>query len=95
MDPQDRRSLRPDRALVVGDPRAVRRPDLDEPGSRAREHVGNPEAVADLDQLPARDDDLAPLGERGKREQHRRGIVVDHEGCLGAGEPAEQPGEMS
>ena len=94
VDPQDRRSLRADRALVVGDPRAVRRPDLDEAGSRAREHIGDPEAVADLDQLPTRDDHLAPFGESGKREHHRCGVVVDDERCLGAGEPAEQPGEM-
>ena len=54
-----------DRALVVGGARAVRRPDLDEPRARAREHVGDAEAVADLDQLAARDD--APRGPRRAR----------------------------
>ena len=77
MDAQEQRRLRPDRALVVVGARPVRRPHLDEPGARAGEHVGDPEAVADLDQLAARDDDLAALGERGEREQHRRGVVVD------------------
>ena len=71
VDAQEERGLRPDRALVVGGARAVRRPDLDEPRARAGEHVGDAEAVADLDQLAARDDDLAALGERGEREQHR------------------------
>ena len=49
-----------DRTLVVLDPRAVRRADLDEAGSRAREHLGNPEAVADLDELAARDETSRP-----------------------------------
>ena len=42
-----------DRVLVVGCPRPVGRPDLDEPGAGAREDVRDPEAVADLDQLAA------------------------------------------
>ena len=49
---QHRRALR-DRALVVGEPRAVRRPHLDERRPGAGEHLGNAEAVADLDQLAA------------------------------------------
>ena len=86
---QQQRRLRADRALVVGGARAVRRPDLDEPRAGAREHVGDAEAVADLDQLAARDDHLAALGERGEREQHRGGVVVDDERGLGAGQPAQ------
>ena len=90
MHAEQQRRLGPDRALVVGGARAVRRPDLDEARAGAREHVGDAEAVADLDQLAARDDDLATLGERGEREQHRGGVVVDDERRLGAGQPAEQ-----
>ena len=89
VDAQEQRGVRPDRALVVGGARAVRRPDLDEAGAGAGEHVGDAEAVADLDQLAARDEHLAPLGERGEREQHRGGVVVDDERGLGAGQPAE------
>ena len=85
---QDHGRLGAERALVVGDPRAVRRPDLDEPRSRAGEHVGDPEAVADLDQLAARDEHLAALGERGQGEHHGGGVVVDDERSLGAGDPA-------
>jgi hypothetical protein len=48
---------------------AVRRSDLDETRTRPREDVGNAEAVADLDQLPARDDDLATLRERSEHEE--------------------------
>ena len=86
--------LRPDRALVVGRARAVRRPDLDEPRARAGEDVGDAEAVADLDQLAARDDDLAALRERGEREQHGGGVVVDDERGLGAGQPPEELREV-
>ena len=86
--------LGPDRALVVGGARAVRRADLDEPRARAGEHVGDPEAVADLDQLAARDEHLAALGERGEREQHRGGVVVDDERRLRAGEPAQERGDV-
>ena len=78
-----------DRALVVGGARAVRRADLDEPRAGAGEHVGDAEAVADLDQLAARDEHLAALGERGEREQHRAGVVVDDDRRLGAGQPAQ------
>src|SRR5581483_11455675 len=58
---QEERSLRADRALVVGGPRPVGRPDLDQPRARAGEDVRDAEAVADLDQLAARDDHLALL----------------------------------
>ena len=75
-----------ERPLVVGEPRPVGRPHLDERGARAGEHVGDAEAVADLDQLPAGDDHLATLGQRRQREQHRGRVVVDDERCLGAGQ---------
>ena len=94
MHAQEQRRLRPDRALVVGRARPVRRPDLDEARARAREHVGDAEAVADLDQLAARDDDLATLGQRCEREQERGRVVVDDERGLGAGEPAQQRREV-
>ncbi len=83
------RRLGADRPLVVGRARAVRRPDLDEAGARALQHVGDAEAVADLDQLAARDEHLTALGERGERQQQRAGAVVDDERGLGAGEAAE------
>ena len=59
--------------VVVGGARAVRRPDLDQPRAGAREHVGDAEAVADLDQLAARDEHLAALGRaRRARAASRR-----------------------
>ena len=60
-----------ERALVVAEPRPVGRPDLDQPRARLRDHLGDPEAAADLDQLAARDDDRpARAGQRGRGQQH-------------------------
>ena len=92
MDPEDGARVRPDRSLVVGGARSVRRPDLDEARTRAGEHVGDAEAVADLDQLAARDDHLATLGECGKREQERRSVVVHDDARFGPGQAAQQRG---
>lgn len=94
MHPQDERRLRPDRRLVVLDARPVRRPHLAESGAGAGEHVGNPEAVADLDQLTAGDEHLAALRERGQRQQHGGGVVVDDERGLRPGQPAHERGEV-
>jgi vancomycin resistance protein YoaR len=91
---QERRRLGADRALVVGGARAVRRPHLDQPRTRARQHVGDPEAVADLDQLAPRDHHLAAFGQRGEDEEEGAGVVVDDEGRLGAGEPAQDVGDV-
>ena len=87
---QQQRSVRPDRPLVVGCSGPVSRPDLDQAGARASEHVRNSEPIADLDQLTPRDDDLATLGESGEREQHRSRVVVDHDRRLGSGQPPQQ-----
>ena len=91
---QQQRGLGPDRGLVVRRARPVRRPDLDQPRSRPGQHVGNAEAVADLDQLAARDDDLVPFRERGHREQHRGRVVVDDQRSLGAGQAAQELGAV-
>ena len=78
------------RGLVVGAARAVRRAHLDEPRARGREDLGDPEAAADLDQLPARDDGVAAARERRARQQHRGGAVVDGDRRLRAGQLAQQ-----
>ncbi len=91
---QEQRRLRPDRGLVVGRPRAVRRPDLDEAGSRAGENVRDPEPVADLDQLAARDDHLAAVRERGEGEHDGRRVVIDDERRLGSRQPSQDPGRV-
>ena len=66
---------RPDRRLVVGGPGAVRRADLDEARAGAREHVGDAEAAADLDQLAARDDHLAAR-RRARRARAARAAAL-------------------
>ena len=94
MHAQDEGGVGPERALVVGDTCAVRGADLDQPRSGAGEHLGDAEAVADLDQLATGDEHLPPLGEGGEREQDGGRVVVDDERGLGAGDPTEKPGEV-
>ena len=89
--PQEQRRLGPDRTLVVRGASPVRRPDLDEPRARARQHVRDPEAVADLDQLAARDEHLPSLGERGQGEQDSGRVVVHDEHSLRARQTSEDP----
>ena len=72
------RGLRPDRLLVVAQVSAVGGADLDQLHAGARHDVGHAEGAADLDQLAARDDDLAPLRQRVEGEQDRGCIVVHH-----------------
>src|SRR5262249_52638452 len=94
VDAEQEGRLWPNCALVVGGARTVRRPDLTQARARAREHVGDPEAVADLDQLPAGDEHLSSLGQGGKRGQDGSSVVVDYEGRLGAGQSAENRGHV-
>ena len=79
-----------DRALVVRAPRAVRRAHLDQLRVRARHDVGHAERAADLDQLAARHDRLAPAGEGLEHEQHRAGAVVDADAGFRAGDAHEE-----
>jgi hypothetical protein len=82
--------------LVVGQARTVRRPDLDEAGTRLRDHLGDPEAAADLDQLPARDDDRGAVArQRRGGQQHGAGAVVDGDRRVGAGQISQQAFDMS
>ena len=68
-----------DGLLVVGDAGAIGGAHFAQHRARLRHHVGNAERAADLHQLAARDDDLAAFGQRIQRQQHRGGVVVDHE----------------
>ena len=58
--------------------------------ARLRDDVRHPERPADLDQLPARHDQLAPARQRRRRQQHRAGAVVHDHRRLGAGQLAQQ-----
>ena len=86
--------LRPDRPFVIGGARAIRRSDFDETRARPCEHVGYAEAVADLDELAARDDHLASFRESREREEHGRGVVVDDERGVGTGQAPEEGREV-
>ncbi len=79
-----------DRRLVVGEPGAIGGADLDQLDARRLQDLRDAEGAADLDQLAARDHRPAPGGQRGEREQQRRGVVVDHQRRLGAGHRPQQ-----
>ena len=77
---QDRAGALAQRRRVVAQPRAVGGPDLDQARAGLRDDLGDAKAAADLDELPARDDDLAARpGQRRGGEQHRGGAVVDRQ----------------
>ena len=76
VDAQDHGRLGPERTLVVGDTGAVRGADLDEPRARAGEHVGDPEAAADLDQLAARDEHLAALASAARASSTAAALLL-------------------
>ncbi len=76
---------------IVAEPSPVGRADLDHPCAGLGDHLGDPEAAADLDQLPAGDDDRSPgTRERRCRQQHGGGAVVDDDRRLGSGQLAQQ-----
>ncbi len=91
---QDQRGLRPDCRGEIGEVGAVGGADLAQAGPSADHDVGQAERAADLDQFAARDDRLAPVGERIQHQHQRAGIVVDGERRLGPGQPPEPARDM-
>ena len=87
MDAKEHARFFVDGVFVVGNACAVGRADFAEAWRRFRHDFGDAEAVADFDQLAARDDDFAVARECGKNEKHGGGAVVDDDGGFGAGQP--------
>ncbi len=79
-----------DRVLVVLEVRAVRGADLAEDRAGLLHHVGDAVRAADLDQLSARHDDLAPPGERREHDHRGRRVVVHDGRGLGARQSSQQ-----
>ena len=94
MHAQQRARLGADGAPVVGGAGAVGRADLAQPRARALHDLGDPEPVADLHQLPARDHDLAPAGQRRECQHERRCAVVHADRGLGARQLAHERGDV-
>ena len=82
-----------ERPLVVGEARAVRRADVDEPRSGLLHHLRDAERPADLDALATADRNVAPRRQRGDDEQHRGRVVVDDHRVVGAAQPGEEPAD--
>jgi hypothetical protein len=74
--------------------RAVCRADLTQLCAGALHQVRQAKRAADLDQLAARNDRLAPGRKRVQGEHQRAGIIVDRERRLGAGQPREPAGDV-
>ena len=75
-------------AFVIRKTCAVCRPYLAEDGSALLTDVRNPEGSADLDQLPAGNQNLLAAGKCRQRKKNSGRIIVDHHGVLC---PAEFP----
>jgi len=80
VDPQQQLHAIGNGALIIADPRPVSRANFAQNRARLRHHVGNAKRAADLDQLAARDDNLAAFRQRVQRQQHGGGIIVDNDG---------------
>ena len=91
MDAQDGGRVLGDGVLVVARVRLVRGAHLDQLRAAGRHDLRQAEGAADLDQLPARDDDLPARGHRVEHEERGGGVVVDHRGGLRPGELLQQP----
>ena len=90
MDLQDQGGVGGAGCAVVAEAGAVRRPDLDEAGTGLGHDLGDPEAAADLHELAPGHEHLLPPGQRGEREQHGGGVVVDDEPGVGAARLGEE-----
>src|SRR5207253_3539188 len=62
--------------------------DLAQYGTADRHDLRNAKATADLDQLPAREDDFLALAKGTQGNDGGGGVVIDCRGGLGAGQPA-------
>jgi hypothetical protein len=74
----------------VRDPGPVGGADLAELRATGRDHVRDPERTTDLDELTAADDHLPTGRQRGERQQHGGGVVVDDQCGLRAREVTDQ-----
>gem|GEM_PF-4414863 len=95
MATQQERRARRQRLFEVAQVDFVGRADFDQRRAAAREDFGESKAAADLDQLVARDDDLAAFCKGVEDQQHGRRAVVDDQGFLGAAELAQQSADAS
>ena len=90
MDLEEQRRVRPDGLGVVAQVRAIGRTHLAQAGPAPQHDVGDAELPADLDQLAPRHHDLAAAGQRLEGQEDGRGVVVDDQRVLGAGEAPQE-----
>ncbi|GBD09904.1 hypothetical protein HRbin22_02166 [Candidatus Thermoflexus japonica] len=76
--------------LIIPQMGPVRGADLDEARAALGHHLRDAESAADFDELAPGDQHPAPPSQGGEGEEHSRGVVVDHQGGLGPGQPAQE-----
>src|SRR5271168_424685 len=79
-----------DGSLVIAEARAIGGAYFAEEGAAFGHDVWNAEAVTDLDEFAAGDDDFSGFRERVQDEKYRGGVVVDYDGGFGADQVREK-----
>ena len=75
-----------ERLPVIGQAHFIGRSHFDKLCTGLLHHIRDAESAAYLDQLGARDNDTLFVCQGCQDKQHRRGIIVDHQGRLGTGQ---------
>ena len=81
-------------AFVIADARAIRGAHFAQHGAAFGHDVRNAEAIADFDQLAARNNHLCPLREGVQDQENSGGVVVDDNRSLSPNELRQQPGRV-
>ncbi len=84
MHPHQRTGVLVDGVFVIMNVRTIGGSHLVQGRAGFGHDIRDAERTADLHQLPARHDDLFPLGKGFEHDENRGGIVIDHKGGLGS-----------
>src|ERR1051326_7321165 len=79
MDAEQQTSAVVDGLLVVSDTGSIRRADFAEMRTTAAHYFGDAERIADFNLLSAGNDNLAAFAHRIQYQEHRGGVVIDHD----------------
>src|ERR1700686_2753366 len=90
MHAEQRASVFVDGVFVVAQAGAVGSANFAKNGAALRHDFGDAEAIADFNQLAARNNDFAGSGESGENQENGCGAVVNDDGVFPAGETREQ-----
>ena len=86
MGPQNGSGVFGESLLVILEMGAIGRADFDETRAALGHHFRESKGAADLDELPARDDDFLRRGQRGQHQHGGGGVIIDDSGRFRAGQ---------